>query len=202
MSRPLRIGIYPGVFDPVHAGHIGFALQALKQANLDRIYFMPERRPWHKSGVEHFGHRVAMLSRACRPYKAFEVLEVDDIKFTMERTVPKLQQAFTGSQLVYLFGSDVALKLPAWRNVEQLLTSSELVVGVRAGDDPRAVAQCIRSWPSQPLDLHVFESYAADVSSSKVREALRAQRYVHGLLTSVARYSNRNWLYISLADNT
>jgi nicotinic acid mononucleotide adenylyltransferase len=29
------IGIYPGTFDSVHAGHIAFALSALKQCRLN-----------------------------------------------------------------------------------------------------------------------------------------------------------------------
>jgi hypothetical protein len=36
-----RIGIYSGSFDPVHAGHIVFALKAQKIAGLDEIYFVP-----------------------------------------------------------------------------------------------------------------------------------------------------------------
>src|SRR5581483_3364510 len=87
-----RIGIYSGVFDPVHAGHIGFALQAVERAGLDKVYFLPERRPYHKQGVEHFGHRVAMLKRATRPHPALSVLELEDISFTVERTLPKLQK--------------------------------------------------------------------------------------------------------------
>jgi cytidyltransferase-like protein len=59
-----RIGIYSGTFDPVHAGHMAFALQAMQEAKLDRLYFLPERRPRYKQGVEHFAHRVAMLERA------------------------------------------------------------------------------------------------------------------------------------------
>jgi nicotinate-nucleotide adenylyltransferase len=69
-----RIGIYSGTFDPVHSGHISFALQSLKAAKLDKVYFLPERRPRNKQQVEHFGHRVAMLKRAIKPYPEFNVL--------------------------------------------------------------------------------------------------------------------------------
>jgi hypothetical protein len=45
----------------------------------------------------------------------------------------------------------------------------------------------------------MFDSYAPDVSSGIVREALRkGQPAVPGLLTSVERYSDRHWLYVSL----
>lgn len=196
-----RVGIYSGVFDPVHSGHIGFALQAIKEANLDKLYFMPERRPRHKQGIEHFAHRVAMLRRAAKPHNKFDVLELEDVHFTMERTLPKLQKRFAGSELVFLFGSDAIGTLPDWPKVANLLKSSELVVGVRVNAKVDDIRKQISAWPAQPKGLYVFESFAADVSSGKVREALRARRKVRGLLTSVARYANRNWLYISLSQN-
>ncbi|MEI9913739.1 MAG: adenylyltransferase/cytidyltransferase family protein [Candidatus Saccharibacteria bacterium] len=37
-----KIGIYAGSFDPIHLGHITFALQAIEQAGLDKVYFLPE----------------------------------------------------------------------------------------------------------------------------------------------------------------
>src|SRR5271170_320213 len=99
-----RIGIYSGTFDPVHSGHVAFALQAMKDARLDLIYFLPERRPRHKQGVAHFAHRIAMLKHAARPYRNFKVMELTDISFLPERTIPKLCREFSGHQLVFLFG--------------------------------------------------------------------------------------------------
>ena len=195
-----RIGIYAGVFDPVHAGHISFALQAMEKANLDKVYFLPERRPRHKQGTEHFGHRVAMLKRATQPHPKLDIIELEDVHFTMERTLPKLQRRFNGQQLVFLFGSDAVQQLPTWPKSENLLKSSELVVGVRYESGLEHVRQDIQGWPVKPQKLYVFESYAPDVSSGKVREALRKRTYARGLLASVARYSNRNWLYISLSQ--
>lgn len=193
-----RIGIYSGVFDPVHAGHIGFALQAMEKAGLDKVYFLPERRPRHKQGVEHFGHRVAMLKRATRPHPKLDILELEDTSFTMERTLPRLQKRFSGHQLVFLFGSDAVQELPNWPKAENLLKTSELVVGVRSESALEHIRQDIQGWPAKPQQLCIFESYAPDISSGKVREALRRRTYARGLLLSVARYANRNWLYISL----
>ena len=196
-----RIGIYSGSFDPVHGGHISFALQAIEEAGLDKVYFLPERRPRYKHGVEHFGHRVAMLKRAAKPHPKLDVMELEDISFTIERTLPKLQKRLAGQQLVFLFGSDAVTELPDWPKAENLLNASELVVGVRFGSGLEHVCQDIQGWPKKPQMVHVFESHAPDVSSGKVREALRQRTYVRGLLTSVARYANRNWLYISLGNN-
>lgn len=194
-----RIGIYSGTFDPVHAGHLSFALQALAEARLDAVYFLPERRPRGKTGIEHFGHRAAMLKRATRPYRKLRVLELEDVSFTVATTLPRLQKKFPKAQLVFLVGSDVTAHLPQWNNIGQLLKQTELVVGVRAADDPVLVQESIERWPAQPLGTTVIKSSAPAVSSRKIREALRRREYVPGLLRSVERYSNRNWLYVSLA---
>src|SRR4051812_33685276 len=126
-----RIGIYAGTFDPVHAGHVTFALQAMEAAGLDKVYFLPERRPRNKQHVEHFGHRVAMLKRAAQPHPQFEVLELVDVSFSVERTLPKLRQQFADDELVFLFGSDVVVSLQSWPKSELLLKDNELVIGLR-----------------------------------------------------------------------
>lgn len=193
-----RVGIYAGTFDPVHSGHITFALQALEAAKLDVIYFLPERRPRDKAHVEHFGHRVAMLKKAAAPHPQFEVMELVDVSFSVTRTLPHLQRELPNSQLVFLFGSDVVPGLADWPNANRLLEAGELVIGLRNQDDRASIHKIVESWQAQPRAVTIFDSFAPDVSSGKVREALRTKQPAKGLLTSVERYSDRNWLYISL----
>jgi len=193
-----RIGIYAGTFDPIHAGHLAFALQAIKAAELDEVHFLPERKPRDKQGVEHFGHRVAMLNRAVRPHPQFGVIELVDVSFTVQRTLTTLQKQFPKDQLVFLMGSDVAAALPTWPHTDKLLKSCELVIGIRNTHELEVVQQEIDSWPTKPLAATVFISYAPEVTSSKVRHALRTGEPTTGLLRSVAKYSNKHWLYVSV----
>jgi hypothetical protein len=51
-----------------------------------------------------------------------------------------------------------------------------------------------------PKNYAVIDSYARDVSSGTVRSALQRRQPVRGILKSVERYSNQNWLYVSLAQ--
>ncbi|MDB5168840.1 MAG: Cytidyltransferase-related protein [Candidatus Saccharibacteria bacterium] len=193
-----RIGIYAGTFDPIHAGHLAFALQAISAAELDHIYFLPERKPRDKQGVEHFGHRVAMLNRAVRPHPQFEVIELVDISLTVKRTLTELAKQFPKDQLVFLMGSDVAGHLPQWPHSDKLLRTCELVIGIRDTHELEVVQQEIESWATKPLAATVFTSHAPEVTSSKVRDALRTGQLTTGLLTSVAHYSNKHWLYVSV----
>lgn len=193
-----RIGIYAGTFNPVHAGHVAFALQALEAAKLDKILFLPERQPRHKKGVEHMGHRIAMLERALKPHPKLDVLEFPDVNFNVQRTLPRLQLLHPKDQLVFLFGSEVIASLPDWPYSARLLKKAELVIGLRAKATKESVENTMCGWSVQPRKAIIIESYAPIVSSTKIREALRERRTARGLLSSVARYSDRNWLYVSL----
>lgn len=198
-KKPRRIGVYAGTFNPVHTGHISFALQALEQAELDSVYFLPERRPRHKSGVEHFGHRVAMLKQAARPHPKFSVLELDDVSFSVARTLPRLQARFGTDYIVLLFGSDVVKSLPSWPQAKQLLSNCEFIIGCREEDNPETIERLVTGWANKPKEYAVLTSYAPKVSSGRVRAALQQRQPVQGILKSVERYSNQNWLYVSLA---
>jgi nicotinate-nucleotide adenylyltransferase len=201
-KKKLRIGIYAGAFDPVHVGHVAFALQAKTAAQLDQVVFMPERRPRTKPGVEHYGHRVAMLKTALAPYSDLAVMEVVDRHFTVARTLPLLEKVFPDAELMLLMGSDAAINLPNWRYAEMLLKKTELVIGVRSDHDIAVIKKVIGQWKTQPASLTVFNSYASHVSSSRVRHALRTNQHAEGLLASVRRYAREQWLYVSPSLST
>lgn len=200
--RKSRVGIYAGAFDPVHAGHVAFALQAAAAAQLDQVIFMPERRPRYKPGVEHYAHRMAMVRRALAPHPRLAVMEMVDKNYSVMRTLPHLKSLFPDRELVFLMGSDSALTIPAWPGAGRLLECCELVVGVRAEHKFAQIDQTIRDWPVLPTGLKIIDSYAPDISSSRIRQALRENRYTRGLLTSVQRYARSEWLYVSAVSHT
>jgi nicotinate-nucleotide adenylyltransferase len=192
-----RIGIYAGTFDPVHAGHIAFALQSLGIADLDKVYFLPERRPRAKNHVEHFAHRSAMIKSAIKPHPKFKLLELVDISFSVDRTLPRLKAMFPSKQLVFIFGSDVAKNLQHWPNIEILFKETEIIIGLRNPDNKEDIKKLINNWQTVPKSVTMFKSFAPEVSSGKVRNALRSRSRAKGTLTSVERYSDHNWLYVS-----
>jgi len=190
-----RIGIFAGTFDPVHSGHVSFALQARETAGLDEVCFVPERQPRDKPGVEHFGHRVAMLRQAIKPYDNFSLLELVDRQFTVRRTLPGLKQLYGDAKLVLVMGSDTFHGIRHWSHVSELLKSVEFVVGVRSQHDLAAVLQSAQALKAPLQMITVVDSVEPGVSSSQVRKALRLQVPIDGLLPSVEQYAKREWLY-------
>lgn len=190
-----RVGIYAGTFDPVHSGHLSFALHALKVASLDTVFFLPERKPRYKPGAEHYGHRVAMLRRAVRPHLNLGIIELPDRAFTVQRTLRQLKQALRDQQLVFLMGADVFTTLPTWNHIGDFLGDSHFVVSSRSAEDLKVITVTMHQLGLPTARLTITDSLRPAVSSSRIREALRRTQAVEGLLPSVNAYARREWLY-------
>ena len=66
-----RIAYYGGSFNPVHMGHIRTAMQAVKELELDMLYFMPNAVPPHKSALYlDYQIRVQLLELALADVRA------------------------------------------------------------------------------------------------------------------------------------
>ena len=66
-----RIAYYGGSFNPVHMGHIRTAQQAVKELELDMLYFMPNAVPPHKSALYlDYQIRVQLLELALADVRA------------------------------------------------------------------------------------------------------------------------------------
>ncbi|MCX6727339.1 MAG: nicotinate-nicotinamide nucleotide adenylyltransferase [Candidatus Saccharibacteria bacterium] len=195
MSKPKRIGIFSGSFDPVHKGHIAFALSAIEQAKLDAVYFAPETKPRRKPNVSHISHRVSMLDLATRSQPRLHVLDLTARFFTPKSTISKLQQKFPGTELVLLMGSDMVEHLHTWNHVDYMLRHVELAIGVRSNSDEEVVTNLLTVLPVQPLATTIIHSELSGASSSTIRSALRAGDSSPAVTASVQNYAKKNWLY-------
>lgn len=162
-----KIGIYSGSFDPVHDGHISFAKQAAKECGLETIVFMPERFPRGKPNVSPISERIAELEIALAK-ASFIVLNASVEQFTVDETLPELEALYPDTDFTFLVGSDVALNLPNWKNVNRLATKYDFAVGMRAGDAPEAIEQAMHA--IQARWTLVTTSYG-HVSSKQLRLA-------------------------------
>ena len=195
-----RIGIYIGRFDPVHSGHVSFALLAVQTARLDRVYLLPERQPRSKPGITHYAHRLAMLRQAVRPHPALDVLDMPDRNFTVARTLPRLHTRFADDDLFLLLGSDVLPGMADWPDIGMLLLRCGLIIGEREDDRLIDVAAELSVLPPSVHGTLIVQSCHPRLSARLVRDALMRRQSAPGLLASVRRYALQHWLYASLGE--
>ena len=192
-NKPRRVGIYSGSFDPVHAGHIVFALKSQKVAGLEHVYFVPERRPEHGGTPEHYVHRSIMLAKALQPYKQFSVFELPDARLT-SRSLTRVLSALPDAECSLLITASELLwhegELPALYRKHQLVVAvtthaqmAEVLARLGGGDRPLG-------------SLTFVDIGTSHTSSAAVRAGIRSGRRVRGVLPSVWRYARKQWLYV------
>lgn len=188
-----RIGIYSGTFDPVHNGHVGFAVRALEVANLDEVIFIPEKLPRGKEGVTELAHRFELLVRATEPYEGFGVRLLDAEQFCVRGTLPQLRAMFDDAELYLLLGSDVVRTFSdRWPNLEELFREVKLVIGLREGDTPRIMKKLLKGLDVNVRPRYFFvDSPLADASSSRVRHG----HFVRDVAPEVSSYIRQHKLY-------
>lgn len=180
-----RVGIFAGTFDPVHQGHIAFALAAMSVVNLDKVVFLPEAKPRGKGSVTPLKHRLAMLKLAIKPYKRLNIADLEEEQFSVANTLPKLKKIFKGYELYLLLGSDILKNLPKWQNADQLKREVKIIAGQRADNEK----------PKRQTDETVIYTYFADLSSKSLRSLLKDGETPHGIEQSVLYYIKKHRLY-------
>jgi nicotinate-nucleotide adenylyltransferase len=192
-----RIGIFSGSFDPIHKGHIAFALQAIDRTKLDEIYFLPEVKSRYKSETSHISHRLAMLELAIKPYSKLKILELPDRQFTVAKTLPRLKQHFKHNDLLLIIGSDVLEHIESWPLAESLIEQIGLIIGVR--NNHKINKEIFRL---KPKELFFIDSKQPTISSSQIRRAVKKGKSAPGSLTAVDVYIKKHWLYSAIPKSS
>lgn len=195
-----RVGIFSGVFDPVHNGHVDFALQAIKQASLDEVYFLVEAKPRRKTDVTHLAHRIAMIKLVISSYANLRILDLPDKQFSVAKTLPRLRQQFGDARLVLLAGSDMLKHIDSWPLVNQMFKQMGLVIGLRQGHSRREAEELIKKLPVNPHELVIFNSPKPKLSSQTARQNLAKNQQTADLDQQVVSYIKANWLYVAPSD--
>ena len=177
----MRIGVFGGTFDPPHVGHLILAADAYDALRLDRLIFVPARAqplkvetPAIASGKD----RLEMVKIAVANDPRYEVDDTEiareGLSFTVD-TLESLAKRYPGAQLFLLLGEDAFSTFARWKDPQHVRALARLAVMHRAGS-ARA------SGSPAGEDVETLSTRRVDVSSTEIRERLRAGRSVRGFV--------------------
>jgi len=223
----MRIGIMGGTFDPIHLGHLRAAEEIYWAFGLDRIIFVPAARPPHKEEavVASALHRYEMVSLATvfTPYFTVSPIELQrEGKSYSVETVREFQKmAGPDTRLYFVVGVDAFLEMSAWREAEELLTLTRVIVTARPGWRLDEVERLLT--PEQgrllghptfqylkvgeidpermekelaPRQVLLVEVVSLDIASREIRQLVEEGRSIrHIVPDTVAAYMVKNRLY-------
>lgn len=141
MSKPRRLGLFGGTFNPIHTGHLQVAEAAQRLMALDEVLFVPTGHPPHKPAEDlappH--HRLAMTRLGIADHPGFRITEIevgrDAPSYSIEtvRALKAQGQARGPEEVFFIMGLDAFLEIPAWREVKALLALCHFVIAARPG---------------------------------------------------------------------
>lgn len=194
-----KIGIYSGTFDPVHTGHVAFANAALRECKLDKIFFLVEPRPRRKQGVKAFEHRTEMVKLAIRDQSNLGSIVLNQQRFTPTDTLPLLTERFKSAELYMIMGDDMLDHLAGWPHVEYLIRTVTFIISVRESDEKKIqkTLKDLQQTRGIKLRYQIIANNLPEISSSKIKQAIRNGKEPKGLARPVLNYIKKNGLYVS-----
>jgi len=185
----LRLALYGGTFDPVHAAHLAVAYAAVGFLQLDRVWFVPNNRPPHKQSGPHadFEHRVRMLELACAGEPGFEVSRLEagtERSYTIE-TLLKVRQKMP-AKLFFIIGVDAFAEIHLWHRWQEVILLTEFIVVTRAG-------YAVPEVPGATVNL--LDTLNLNSSSSQIRQALARGERPADVPRAVLDYIGKHRLY-------
>lgn len=190
-----RLGIFPGVFNPVTRAHLALARAARSQHRLDQVVFLLPRTFPHKEYEEtSLEQRVALLAAATAQDPA---LAIACSKGGLFVEIAREFRAVCGSsvELLLLCGRDAAERIAGWDYGDgppfaRQLEEFQMLVASREGD---------YSIPAEYAGrIHLIRMPPAfdEVSSSAVRAAIeQGDAWEELVPEGVARWIRENRLY-------
>ena len=190
----MKIGLYFGTFNPVHAGHLIIANHMAEFSPLEQVWLVVTPHNPHKAKNTLLDDykRLEMVFLATEDYPK---LKPSDIEFRLPQpnytinTLAHLQEKYPQHEFSLIMGEDNLKSLHKWKNFEVILQSHEIYVYPRISE-------------AQQTDLtnhpHVFhiDAPVVEISSTFIRESIRGGKSIRPLLPEkVWQYIDHNNLY-------
>ena len=196
----MRVGIYGGVFNPPHHGHLVAAQEAHSQLGLDVVVWVPVGDAPHRQietdpGAEARFEMVELATSTDERFRVARIeLEREGPSYTVD-TLRELREREPEDELFLILGGDQALALPTWHEPEQVLELATIAVFGRGSSTRSAIQITIRRLAGADR-VRFLEMPRIDISSTMVRRRAAAGKPIRYLVPDkVANFIGAQSLY-------
>jgi nicotinate-nucleotide adenylyltransferase len=174
-------GLYGGVFDPPHNGHVALAEAALDHFPLERLLVLVAVAPGHKPAELDFATRFELARLAFAGLSRTGVVQ-DEYPRTID-----LLRAESFDDPIFLLGADQFRDFLSWKEPNAVLEFARLGVATRPGY-PRELLEPVLNELERTERVEFFEIPPVDVSSRDLRRRLGSGEPIEGMVpNAVAR---------------
>jgi nicotinate-nucleotide adenylyltransferase len=174
----MKIGLYFGSFNPVHAGHLIIANHILNETDIEKIWFVVTPQNPFKAGLALLNeyHRLHLVRLATEEDNR---IKASDIEFGLPKpsytasTLTYLSEKYPEHEFCIIMGSDSFQNLHKWKNYEVIVKNYPVYVYLRPG---------FTADNTTGADLHVLDAPLLQLSSTLIREYLKKGKSVRYMI--------------------
>jgi nicotinate-nucleotide adenylyltransferase len=172
----MRIGLYPGSFNPVHTGHMVIAGYMAEFAGLDEVWMVVSPRNPLKLTHDMLQdyHRLDLVKRAIGDNKK---IRASDVEFKLSKpsytinTILHLKEKFPADEFVLIIGEDNLATFDKWKDYEEILNLCMVYVY------PRLNVEKTKFHVHPKIKL-VKEVPVMEISATFIRESIKNKKDV------------------------
>ncbi len=170
----MKIALFGGSFDPIHRGHVDSARAAASWLGLDRVIFLPARRPPHKLDRELASpfDRYALIAASivAEPWAELSPWELERTGTTYcWEQLEAFRAMRPADPLTLLIGADSLADLPGWRRAEEIVAATPIAVCPREPWDRSAAEAALPAgWKSRLRWFEPGEAAPAGISAGEI----------------------------------
>ncbi|MBE6753536.1 MAG: nicotinate (nicotinamide) nucleotide adenylyltransferase [Ruminococcaceae bacterium] len=202
-TRPLRIAMFGGTYDPIHWGHMRLCKMYADRLELDKVYVVPTKTPPHKaSSITPEEHRLEMCRLALEELD--ERFIASDIELRRDATsysfytVCALREMHPDCRFFLLCGADMFVTLENWHRFDELKELVTFCTVQRDDIDTTDLYEHAARLEDMGCSCFVTEFEPVSLSSTMIRRKVAAGESISGIVPElVEKYILENGLYRS-----
>lgn len=203
-----------GSFDPIHNGHLRAAEEVRQTLGLEKVLFIPTNIAPHKEHgpLTPVSMRLEMVRLSIKGNPGFEASDIEAMRSGKSYTIDTLTELTKNKDDVTLIiGSDSFSDIATWHRFQDILSLVDIAVMTRPGHPFKkpveALTVDLATWfcyddlnkcyvGKTGRRVYYIESTGIDISSTAIREAIKADRSIRYLVPEAAReYIIKRGLY-------
>ncbi len=175
----MKIAIFGGTFDPVHAGHAAIVKAILNGRYSDKVVVLPAWEPPHKKSQKSaYSHRLAMTQLAFEGMANVEVSDLES-KWRFEpsysvRVLSAFQELYPSDTIQMVIGGDSLKKFAFWYKPQELAEKFDFLIYPRNGEscDFDSLGKVIGEKYAEKMRSGVINAPFYEISSTILRKKL------------------------------
>jgi len=183
----MKIGLFFGSFNPIHAGHLMLAEGVLNESDVQQVWFVvtPHNPTKKKENLLADHHRLNMVRDAISENIRFRA---SDIEFGLSQpnytaiTLTHLKERHKEHEFSIILGEDNLRSLASWYNADYILKHHRILVYPRKNQATEAVAS---QYYSSPNIVYLKDVPVLDLSSSQIRQIIKHKKSIKYLVPTV-----------------